>query len=70
MPVRVSSKPSRVLDLNKRPKERTVRIPFQVSEDEKLRFARLAKAKHTNLSELIRQMLHAEADKIEKGKAA
>lgn len=26
---------------------------------------RIAKAKHTNLSELIRRMLHAEADKLE-----
>lgn len=38
---------------------------MQVSEDEKIRFATLAKAKHTNLSELIRQLLHAEADKLD-----
>lgn len=47
---------------------RGIKIPVRVNEEEKARFDRLAKARHTNLSELIRQMLHAEADKLEKEK--
>ena len=49
----------RVLDL----RERDTRVPVRVSQEEKRRFLKLAEAKHTNLSELIRLMLHAEADK-------
>jgi len=44
-------------------RERDIHLPVRVTAEEKLRFAKLAKAKHTNLSELIRLMLHAEADR-------
>lgn len=56
----------RSLDLE----ERTTRIPVRVSPDEKRKFEELADARHTNLSELIRQMLHDEADKMKKGTKA
>jgi Ribbon-helix-helix protein, copG family len=56
----------RTLDL----KRDAVLPVVRVSEAEKRRFKALAEARHTNLTELIRQMLHAEADKLEKGKVA
>lgn len=49
---------------------RKERIPVQVTADEKRRFERVANSRHTTVSELIRQLMHAEADKLEKGKAA
>lgn len=43
--------------------DRPERIPVQVTAEEKRKFERLAKSRHTNLSELIRQLLHREADR-------
>jgi hypothetical protein len=49
-------------------------VLVQVTSAEKKRFFRLARKRHTNLSEMIRQMLHQECDKLEaptgEGKAA
>lgn len=46
-------------------------VLFQVTKDEKKRFFRLARKRHTTLSEIIRQYLHQECDKLEQeGKAA
>lgn len=42
--------------------ERPQRIPVKVTEAEKRKFEKLAKSRHTTLSELIRQLLHREAD--------
>ena len=43
-------------------KERNIRIPVQVTEAEKRKFEKLAEGRYTTLSELIRQLLHREAD--------
>ena len=43
-------------------KERSTRIPVKVTEAEKRKFEKLAESKYTSLSELIRQLLHREAD--------
>lgn len=40
-------------------------VPVRVTPEEKARFVKVAESRHTNLSELIRQMLHAEADKLD-----
>ena len=51
--------------------ERTARIPFQVTPAEKAKFMRLAKKRHMTISELIRQVLHKEADSASReGQAA
>jgi hypothetical protein len=42
----------------------------RVSDEERVRFEKLAQSRHTTLSQLIRHLLHVEADKAEKGKAA
>ena len=49
--------------------ERNARIPVKVTEAEKRKFERLAQSRHTTISELIRQLLHREAD-AQKGQAA
>ena len=43
-------------------KERKIRIPFMATEAEKRKFEKLAVSRYTTLSELIRQLLHREAD--------
>lgn len=43
-------------------KERNIRIPVQVTMAEKKKFEKLAEGRYTTLSELIRQLLHREAD--------
>jgi hypothetical protein len=51
-------------------KEREARIPpIRVTEAEKRKFEKLAESRYTTLSELIRQLLHREAD-TSNGKAA
>ena len=42
--------------------KRDVIIRLRVSVPEKRRFEKLAKLRHTDLSELVRQVLHKEAD--------
>lgn len=42
----------------------------RVTADEKRRFERLAESRHLSLGTLIRQLLHFEAEKIEKGTKA
>lgn len=41
---------------------RESRIFVKVSEAEKRKFQKVAKDRHTDISELIRQLLHREAD--------
>jgi hypothetical protein len=43
-------------------KSREERIHVRVSAAEKRKFERLAAARHTDLSELVRQLLHREND--------
>jgi len=43
-------------------KERSIRIPVQVTGAEKRKFEKLAESRYTTLSELVRQLLHREAD--------
>lgn len=42
--------------------ERKERIPVKVTSAEKRKFEKLAEQRHTTISELIRQLLHREAD--------
>lgn len=42
---------------------REERIVVMVTAPEKRKFEKMAKSRYTNLSEIIRQFLHAEADK-------
>lgn len=42
--------------------QREKRIHVRVSASEKLKFEKMAKARHTDLSEIVRQLLHREAD--------
>ena len=49
--------------------ERNLSIRVRVSAEEKEKFEQLAKGRHTDVSELVRQLLHKEADSSE-GKAA
>lgn len=49
--------------------ERNSSIRVRVSAEEKEKFEQLAKGRHTDVSELVRQLLHKEADSSE-GKAA
>jgi hypothetical protein len=42
---------------------RDVRIVVRATESEKRKFDKLAKANHTDLSEIIRRLLHEAADK-------
>jgi len=42
------------------PPNKTKAIPVKVTEQEHLAFQKLAVKRHTNLSELIRQLLHRE----------
>lgn len=39
-------------------------IRFRVTADEKVKFEKLAAAKHTNVAEVVRQLLHKEADQV------
>ena len=43
-------------------KERESRIPVKVTVEEKRKFEKLAASRYTTVSELIRQLLHREAD--------
>lgn len=43
-------------------KNRSARIPVKVTTEEKKKFEKLAESRHTDVSELIRQLLHKEAD--------
>jgi uncharacterized protein (DUF1778 family) len=43
--------------------KRAERIHLRVSVSEKRKFERLAKRRHTDLSELVRQFLHRESEK-------
>lgn len=45
-------------------KLRTIVLKVRVNADEKAKFDKLAAAKHTDLSELARQLLHKEAEGI------
>lgn len=64
-PVRRRPNPKqRTLDLE----PRTVRLELRLTEDEKISLERVAKSRHTTLSEAFRQLLHAEAEKLEKEK--
>lgn len=47
-------------------KERQSRILVRVSPQEKRKFEKVAEKRYTNLSELVRQLLHREADLAEK----
>ena len=49
--------------------ERNQRIFVRVSQPEKRKFEKMARDRHTDLSEIVRQLLHKEADSTE-GKAA
>lgn len=42
--------------------QREKKIHLRVSAPEKRKFEKLAKNRHTNLSEIVRQLLHKEAD--------
>lgn len=42
--------------------ERSASVLVKVTEREKVTFMKAAEKRHTNLSELIRQLLHAEAE--------
>ena len=42
--------------------ERTIVLKTRVNADEKAKFDKLAACRHTDLSELTRQLLHREAD--------
>jgi hypothetical protein len=42
--------------------QREERITVRVSSAEKLKFEKMAKSRHTDVSEIIRQLLHREAD--------
>jgi hypothetical protein len=55
--VRTSRKRGTDVDL-----ERQTLIRMRVSAEEKRKFEKLAKSRYTNLSELVRQLLHREAD--------
>lgn len=50
-------------------KPRTKRIPVKVTPEEDKKFKKLAESRHTDVSELIRQLLHREADQQEKAVA-
>lgn len=39
-------------------------VKVRVTPDEKAKFEKLAASKHTDLSELARQLLHQEAEKV------
>lgn len=41
---------------------RPAQLHVKVSELEKRKFEKMAKERHTNISELVRQLLHKEAD--------
>ena len=43
-------------------RENVIRV--RVTEDEKVKFEKLASAKHSDISEVIRQLLHREADQV------
>jgi hypothetical protein len=43
-------------------KERTVMLPVRVTKAEKSKFFKLAEDRYTTFSELVRQLLHREAD--------
>lgn len=47
--------------------QRPARILIKVTEQEKRKFETVAKKRYTNLSELIRQLLHKEADTMKAG---
>jgi hypothetical protein len=42
--------------------QREARIHVRVSDTEKRKFEKMAKERHTDISELVRQLLHREAD--------
>jgi len=44
------------------PKQRSAWILLKVTDEEKRKFKKLAESRHTTLSEVIRQVLHREAD--------
>lgn len=48
---------------------RDIRFSVRFSDDELKKFTKLAESRHTDLSEVIRQLLHREAD-LSKGQAA
>ena len=48
--------------MKKKPRTQTIRI--RVNSDEKVKFDKLAASKHTDLSELARQLLHREAELV------
>jgi uncharacterized protein (DUF1778 family) len=50
--------------------KRTIRIVVRVSEAEKRKFEKAAKANHQDLSEYMRQVAHRAADASEKEQAA
>ena len=39
-------------------------IRLRVTPDEKVKFERLAASRHTDVAELVRQLLHKEADQV------
>lgn len=47
--------------------QREARIAVRVSVPEKRKFEKMAKDRHTDISELIRQLLHREADSVKAG---
>jgi hypothetical protein len=49
--------------------QREERIHVRVSVVEKRKFEKLAKARHTDLSEIVRQLLHSELDRVAKAGA-
>jgi hypothetical protein len=48
---------------------REARIHVRVTEAEKRKFEKLAKKRHIDLSDIVRQLLHKEADAIESERA-
>jgi hypothetical protein len=49
--------------------QRDERIHVRVNVAEKRKFEKLAKLRHTDLSEIVRQALHAEVDRVAKAGA-
>jgi hypothetical protein len=66
-----------IVAVKRNPDQRTLNLKrdkalpnVRVTAEEKARFEKLAEVHHLSLGTLIRQLLHFEADKLEKGKAA
>lgn len=45
--------------------KREIRLVVKITAAEKRKFEKMAKERHTDISELTRQLLHREAEKVE-----